>query len=237
MQVPINKQTQGGHEVYLVPGVAIALMGGEKKLIPNPAGNETCLYTTLEDAKAAIERAGFDAVYDGVTTVNMGQMARQKAQGLRPPRLTNTLHDQMKQKLLGLLTDREPQVVIAAVQALANWQYAPAIDPLCKQLGHSDPTVRREVAEALAALAPNSLPALKATYHSAVSSIEAHAPYVRAAVLASLQHLLEANKGLAANPQDATELLPMLVQGLADDHWLVRAQAATTAAFVPPDGR
>jgi HEAT repeats len=228
MQVPIRKQQQGEDTVFVVPAVAIAIAGGDKKLIPNPAGNEVCAYPTLEAARAAVERAGFDAIYDGVTTVNMGQMARQKAQPphIRPPRLTHTLTDQLRQKLLALLTDREPQVVVAAVQALASWQYIPAVSELCRQLGHNDPTVRKEVATALARLNPHSIPALKEAYRVATGSIEAHAPYIRAAVLLSFQAMLQ------DNPQEHVDLIPTVLMGLTDDHWMVRSQAATTASFI-----
>jgi hypothetical protein len=229
MQVPIHKQTQGANTVYVVPAVSISLPGGDKKTIPNPAGTDSCVFKTLEEAKAAIERAGFDVLYDGVTTINMSQLARQKSQpgSLRPGRLAASLHDQLRQKLVGLLTDREPQVVIAAVQALANWQHPQAIEALCQQLGHNDVNVRREVAETLAKLAPESLPGLKQAYHHATASQESNAPYIRAAVLASFQALV------MANPKDPTEFVPTILAGLTDDHWVVRSQAATTAAHLP----
>ena len=228
MQVPIRKQPQGEHTVFVVPAVAIVVAGGDKKLIPNPAGNEVCTYPTLEEARAAVERAGFDAIYDGVTTINMGQLTRQKAQppALRPPRLTHTLTEQLRQKLLALLTDREPPVVIAAVQALASWQYTPAVAELCKQLGNNDPTVRKEVALALARLVPHSIPPLKEAYRLATGSIEAHAPYIRAAVLLSFQIMLQ------DNAQEHTDLIPTVLMGLTDDHWMVRSQAANTAGFI-----
>jgi HEAT repeat protein len=224
MQVPIRKQQSGDTTHFVVPAVAIAITGGEKKLIPNPAGNEVCTFATLDEAKAAIERAGFDAIYDGITTVNLGHRGRSPLNPIRPPRLSATLNEQVKQKLLGLLTDREPPVAIAAIQALASWQYAPAIEPLCKQLGHSDPGVRKEVANALAKLSPHSLPALKEAYRLATGSIEGNAPYIRAAVLFSFQLMLQ------DNALDSVELLPVVLQGLTDDHWMVRSQAANTAA-------
>ncbi|QFG20865.1 HEAT repeat domain-containing protein [Actinomadura sp. WMMB 499] len=64
-------------------------------------------------------------------------------------------------RTVGLLDDRDSDVVLTAIRTLAHAGWAPAIPGLIALLGHSRPVVARDVREALVRLGEQTLPALR----------------------------------------------------------------------------
>lgn len=213
---PVTNEAQ---EKYAVPSVAIATQQG-RKLIPNPAGNEAMLFDTLEDAEDAIRRAGFDYEYEGKRTYTLSQQAPTTRASTRSSGQAPL--EQAVPILIQHLQDREASVVAHAAFALGALKSYTALDPLVEILGHDDPGVRKNVAEAMARLGASALPRLKEAFEKARVSHHKHAPYIRLTVLNSFLEMLEQNAGTMLGEQ----FVSLAVTALEDESWLVRSQAA-----------
>ena len=225
--IPIKKIRKRQHngeqqEFYAVPSVAIATPQG-RKLIPNPAGNEAGLFPTLEEAEDAIRRAGFDYEFEGkktqlysaVSTSHASKSSKKTTSGQNPM-------DAAVPLLIAHLRDREGGVVANAVFALGAIRAYPALDQLIEILGHDDPTVRKNLAEAIARLGGSALPRLKDAFEQAQKSTHKNAPYIRLTVLSTFLEFLDQGQGVLYSDH----FLPLAVSALEDESWLVRAQAA-----------
>lgn len=203
------------HDQFVVPAVSIMTQQG-KKLIPNPAGNEVYVFDSLEDAEATVRRAGFDYIFEGRKTYTVGRQAGPSQVVVHPA-------DPLRASVMILmerLRDREPTVISNAAFALGELNASEAIQPLCDILGHDDPTIRKSVAEALAKLGPKALVPLRRTWQDYRQSKQKDAPYVRLTIMATYTLMFQ----LGYLPVDDT--LPQILEGLQDESWLVRAQAA-----------
>jgi HEAT repeat protein len=214
---PVSGEAQ---EKYAVPSVAIATQQG-RKLIPNPAGNEASLFDTLEEAEEAIRRAGFDYEFEGKRTYTLNQQAPVTRATSR--RNGQAPLDQAIPILIQHLQDREASVVSNAAYALGTLKSYAALDALTEILGHDDPGVRKNTAEAMARLGAAALPKLREAFEKAQASHHKQAPYIRLTVLNAFLDMLE-------QPHVGTMLseqfLPLAVTALEDESWLVRSQAA-----------
>jgi len=217
MQKP-DPETGEMRDVYAVPSVAIDSPQG-KILIPNPSGREASLFFTLEEAEGAIRRAGFDYEFEGKTTYTLNETAPRRTTTARPG--AQPLEAAVP-LLIEQLKEREPGVVANAAFALGALRSVPALEPLIELLGHDDPTVRKNVAEALARLGGLAIPNLKQAYEKALASSHKNAPYIRLTILNAFLELLEQGGGVAGSAQ----FLPLAVHALNDDSWLVKSQAA-----------
>lgn len=219
-------QTTGANgsaqEAYAVPCVAIATPQG-RKLIPNPAGGEAQVFSSLNDAEDAIKRAGFDYIFEGKMTYTMGQ-----GKPLGNIALNNAGRplEQAVQSLIHHLRDREPSVVANAAFALGALRAQASLEALSDILGHDDPNVRKNVAEALARLGLPAVHALRDAFLKARTSPHTNAPYIRLTVMTAYLELIE--QGL--NSASMEQFLPLVVESLEDESWLVRAQAAMVIA-------
>jgi hypothetical protein len=223
--IPIKKiqkpdpATGALQEKYAVPSVAIATQQG-RMLIPNPAGNEASLFDTLEEAEDAIRRAGFDYEFEGKRTYTMAQPAPAKE---RPRASGQAPLEQAVPLLIQHLQDREAAVVSHAAYALGTLKAYAALEPLADILGHDDPTVRKNVADAMARLGATALPRLREAFEQARASNQKQAPYIRLTVLNAFLEMLEQGPGgLVLSEQ----FVPLAVVALDDESWLVRSQAA-----------
>jgi HEAT repeat protein len=204
-------------DVYAVPSVAIATPQG-RKLIPNPSGNEASLFNTLEEAEEAIRRAGFDYEFEGKRTYTLSQGPGIAKGSVRPG--TQTPLESAIPVLIQHLQDREISVVANAAFALGNLRAYAAIDSFVEILGHDDPSVRKNVAEAMARLGASAIPRLRDAFEKARTSTHKNAPYIRLTVLNTFLEMLEQGYG----PSVSEQFLPMAISALEDDSWLVRAQ-------------
>jgi hypothetical protein len=206
-------------EVYAVPSVSIDSPQG-KMLIPNPSGREACLFTSLEEAEEAIRRAGFDFEFEGKTTYTMNDTSHKRpsasqAGGAQPL-------DAAVPILMAQLKEREPSVAANAAFALGALRAGQALETLITILGHDDPVVRKNTAEALARLGAVAIPHLRQAYEKALASSHKNAPYIRLTIMNAFLEMLEQGSGVAYS----TQYLPLAVHALNDDSWLVKAQAA-----------
>jgi hypothetical protein len=233
--IHIKKQTirRGDvpQEVFAVSAVALTTTQG-KKLIPNPAGTETCVFTTFEEAEEAVRRAGFDYIYEG-QKYYIAQVTK-----VEPPRQTvyqgpASILDAIP-TLMERLQDREPAAVANAAYALGELGAAQAVKPLMTLLGHEDGSVRKEVAEALAKLGDHAIALLRTAFYEARRSREKNANHIRLTVVNTYLEMTHSRRELLV------EVLPQLVEALSDESWLVRSQAALaighSARFFREDG-
>lgn len=205
-------------DVYAVPSVAIDSPQG-KILIPNPSGREASVFLTLSEAEDAIRRAGFDFEFEGKTTYTMAETLTKRPATARPG--SQPLEAAIP-VLIGQLKEREPGVVANAAFALGALRAGPALDALIAVLGHDDPGVRKNTAEALARLGNVGIPHLKQAYEKALGSTHKNAPYIRLTVMNAFLEMLEQGSGVGYSGH----FLPLAVHALTDDSWLVKSQAA-----------
>ncbi len=213
------RSDETGREVFAVPSVAIATPQG-RMLIPNPAGTEASLFDSLPEAEEAIRRAGFDYVFEGRKTYTLNHPSSAEQIALAPG--TRGSSDQAVTSLIRHLQDLEPSVVANSAFALGALRAYPALNALAEILGHDDPNVRKSVAEAMARLGASALSVLRDAYNGARTSNHKTAPYIRLTVMQAFLEMIV--NGLGAGVIDS--ILPMAIQGLEDESWLVRAQAA-----------
>lgn len=203
------------NEQFVVPAVSIMTPQG-KKLIPNPSGNESMVFGTLEDAETAVRLAGFDYIFEGRKTYTVGRHTTSAHAIVHPA-------DPLRASVLVLidrLRDREPTVIGNAAFALGELNAGEAIVPLTEILGHDDPSIRKSVAEALAKLGPKALAALRRNWQDYRQSKQKDAPYARLTIMTAYTTMFQ----MGYLPVD--EVLPQILEGLQDESWLVRAQAA-----------
>ncbi|WP_373532611.1 HEAT repeat domain-containing protein [Vampirovibrio sp.] len=222
--IPIKKikkrTTEGQVQVWFaVPSMAIATPQG-RVLIPNPSGAEAALFPSVEEAEEAIRRAGFDYEFEGKQVFAFNQPAG----GLKPTALQAGASplEQAVPLLIQQLKDRESSVVANAAYALGSVRAYAALDALSAILGHDDPGVRKQVAEAMARLGAAALPKLTAAYEQARTNTGKQAPYIRLTILSAFLEMVEHGNG----PTFSNQFLPLAVTALGDDSWLVKAQAA-----------
>jgi hypothetical protein len=214
---------------YAVPCVAIATPAGPR-LIPNPSGTEAQVFATLEEAGDAIRRAGFDYVFEGRTTHLLASGTPEGGTGGRQAAVSGRPLEDAVPVLIQLLKDRESGVVVNAVAALGALRAQAAREALAAVLGHDDPVVRKNAAEALARLGAPALHTLREVLRKAQSGSSggntANAPYIRLSVLTAYLEMV--NHG--ADKAMMSHFLPLAVESLEDESWLVRAQAAQVVA-------
>lgn len=211
-----DKATGEMRDRFLVPAVAIETPQG-KKLIPNPNGSEACVYDTLEEAEEAVRRAGFDFMFEGKKSYNFDSHSRAAAP--RPVIQDDPLMVAIP-VLIERLKDKEKAVMANAAFALGELGATQAIPALCESLGHEDGSVRKNVAEALAKLGHPAIQPLKQAWHEAMGSKNKDSPYVRLTIMTAFLELTHLHR------EYLHQILPVAVEGLEDENWLVRAQAA-----------
>ena len=229
--VHIKKQertnAQGETETrFAVQAMSIMGPGGQRKLIPNPAGSEAMAFSSLEDAVEMIRRAGFDYIFEGKKTYLMDTAPAVARRASIRTRDTASLDDAIP-ILVERLQDKEPSVVSNAAFALGELDDSEAILPMIELLGHEDSNVRKALAEALAKLGHPSIPALQSAFENAqVNSAERHAAHVRLTVMTAYLEMIH------YHPELLSVFTPYAVHALEDENWLVRAQAALVVGHI-----
>ena len=209
------QKPEGAIEVFAVPAVAITSAQG-KILIPNPAGNEACVFQTLEEAEQAVQRAGFDYIYEGKKTY---ALTKNRDASRISPSEASPLESAIP-ILLERLKDREPTVIANTAFALGELRALEATHALSDLLGHEDFAVRKEVAEAYAKLGRNALSVLINAFNQARRRPEKNASHARLTIMTAYLEMVQTHRDLIP------DLLPQAVEALNDESWLVRAQAA-----------
>ncbi len=218
--IHIKKQTVKGadgtsQEVFAVQALAINSPQG-KKLIPNPAGSETCAFNSFEEAIESVRHAGFDYIFEGKKTYLMDRVHR-------PKKRIRTGLDAFSDAvplLLERLQDKEPAVITHAIFALGELEEESALLPFMDALGHEDSNVRKALAEALAKIGRSALPHLVTAYQAAKQNKEKYASHIRLTVMGAYLEMTHTHRELLSL------ILPQAVEALEDENWMVRSQAA-----------
>jgi hypothetical protein len=216
--IHIKKIRSANQDAYAVPCMAISTPEG-RLLIPNPNGTEARVFNTLEEAGEAAHRAGFDFQYEGETK-------HLPVQGRGPAMSTSISSarplEDCQPRLIQLLGDREPSVVSNSAAALGALHATQALEELSKCLGHDDPSVRRNAAEAIAKMGAPALHTLREAMGRGRVMTHSNALYIRLSVLMAYSEMIDLGLDRAA----MNHFLPQVVECLDDESWLVRAQAA-----------
>ncbi len=217
----IQKRSASGQAEtwFAVPAMAISSPQG-RLLIPNPAGAEAQLFATLEEAEEAVRRAGFDYEFEGKQVYAFQSTVSAKSAAITRPG-ANPL-EQAVPLLIEHLRDRESSVVANAAYALGTMRAGAALEPLSQILGHDDPTVRKNVAEAMGRLGPAALTHLSMAFEKARTNTGKQAPYIRLTALSAFLEMVEQGQVSSCSGH----YLPLAITALQDDSWLVRSQAA-----------
>jgi hypothetical protein len=200
---------------YIVPALALQV-GGGKRLIPNPNGQESCAFPSLEAAEDAVRRAGFDAEYEG-RTLRHNPYAPPPAAPATDP--FACLQD-AGPILLKRLQDREPSVIANAAFSLGRLSVSAAIDPLIGVLGHDDANVRKQATDALVRLGEATVPALRRAYDKVRGLPDNRSALIRLSIMSTWLEMARQNRRDWLIP-----VLPLIMEALQDEHWLVRGQA------------
>lgn len=216
-----NPKTNQAKVMFAVPSVSISTPQGDK-LIPNPMGLEAALFSTLEAAREAISVAGFDSSFEGKVQYAGSHNDRATSNTRSVIKTSGSPMEQAKLLLRKQLTDKEPSVVANAIYAIGAMQAYECQEDLLAHLGHEDPLVRKNIAEALGNFGRSAVSGLQKAFFDSLDSGEKHAPYVRLTVINSFLEMLSRPEGVRVS----VHFLPTALQALEDESWLVRSQAA-----------
>jgi HEAT repeats len=217
--LPVKKHSKpladgGVQTMFLVPAMAIMHPGG-KQLVLNPAGRESRAFNTMEEAVQACYRAGFGAEVDGI------KLYPKSGHKSTPALATvmQTLQEEVYPLLISALSEREPTALSHAIFALGSLKKPESIPHLCKLLGNEDASVRRQLAETFTKFDSAVLGALIEQYKQASLRSEPSARLIRLTVLQTFLEMLQRDS------HGLEEALPVMLLGLKDENWLVRACA------------
>ena len=133
-------------EVFIVPAMNITQSNAKEKKVPHPDGTTSIIFPTLEKAIEAINFSGFSySLYK--------EMMANTATYNSHSDLSNIINP-----IMGLLKDKNSDVVASAAFALGEMTCKEAVSPLIEILGLDDFSIRKNAIEALAKIGE---PALK----------------------------------------------------------------------------
>ena len=138
--ISIRETTKNNKTVYSIN--ALSLEQKEKgliKKIPHPLGNSIMEFDTLEEAKKAIELAGFSAILpSGAKVVEKN---------------INDTHTGYAEKiyssLIELVNDNNPNIVANTIAALSETERPDCIDIFIDKMGEDNENIRNNAIEAL----------------------------------------------------------------------------------------
>ncbi len=138
--ISIREINKNGKTIYTIN--ALALEQKEKglvKKIPHPLGNSILEFDTLEEAKKAIELAGFSAILpSGVKVVE------------KSINISSTNYEEMiYSSLIELINDNNPNIVANTIAALSEVERPDCIDIFIDKMGEDNESIRNNAIEAL----------------------------------------------------------------------------------------
>ena len=143
-KVSIKKRIINNESVYYVQ--ALSLKNSENKtafLIPHPSGNETLEFSNLEEAVAAVKKAGFDYILPDNETFSeavVSDLTRTTKNDIE-----NILFNKFKSKA----NDVNSSVAVSALKALSCLNDKDAIDIFIKKMGEDNDKIREVAIDAL----------------------------------------------------------------------------------------
>ena len=138
--ISIRQITKNDKTIYSIN--ALALEQKEKgfvKKIPHPLGGSVLEFDTLEEAKNAIERAGFCAILpDGAKVVEKSM------------KISSTNYEEMiYSSLIDLVNDSNPNIVANTISALSETNRPDCIDIFIDKMGEDNENIRNNSIDAL----------------------------------------------------------------------------------------
>jgi hypothetical protein len=222
-----SRQKPNGETVYVVPAMGLLTPEGER-MIPNPNGLKPLVFEELQEAITASHRAGFDAEHQG----QLFHADRDRAGGggnrNAIQRQANLMVDQALEQafpiLLKRLHDKEPLVLIHAIQAVGYSQNPKAIEALLPLLGHESSEVRNSLQQAFSFLPLlRTLKTLAAAYGK---SIVEHR-HLEAGQRERLTILKSWDAMAKRHPIDQfAPIMSHVLHALEEEQWLIRAAAS-----------
>jgi len=147
--IPIKKE----NETYLVPGISLKHNTGVTRKVPHPQGQECIVFETLEEAKAAIERAGFLYILPSGVKATVKEHFTQDYDKL------------IFDSLTALTSDTNNNVVAASIEALGEIQNKESIDLFLEKIGEDNEAIRSNATEALTKYGSAALEKLLTALH------------------------------------------------------------------------
>jgi hypothetical protein len=218
---------------FALPALEMLRPDGSSQLIPNPMGKGLASFDTLEEAIFSCHQAGYGVQYEKqIYPVRRG--ASTHARGSSPThaeRLKAILQMELEscqEALLHQLRDREKSVLAAVITALGERRQQIPVAELLLFLQEDDAEVRQALANTLALAGPKVLEDLQKQYQTHQQAAAGTPGFrCRLAIAQTLQALVE--RYPLAQVLSALSLLRLF---LMDEHWLIRAQAATALGIV-----
>lgn len=147
--VNIKKENdEAGHIRYSVSALFIERTNGSAKKIPHPLGSDVLYFDNLEDAKRAIELAGYSPVLpDGNVPVKAYRNA-----GNYDEKIYNALLKETK--------NYNPNIVASAISALGELDNKNAIDIFIEKMGEDNEKIRNNAIEGIVKFGISAIPKL-----------------------------------------------------------------------------
>ncbi|MBR1460733.1 HEAT repeat domain-containing protein [bacterium] len=143
--VPIKQEIENGKEVYIVN--AISLKNTNKSVvqkIPHPLGTDALKYSTLEEAKEAIARAGFSYVLpNGKKVTPTKTLAKKILEDCKD--YDNIIYNLIRNKV----NSSSQGVAQAAILALAEFPSEETFDILFEKIGEENELIRKNAIAAI----------------------------------------------------------------------------------------
>jgi hypothetical protein len=243
MFIPIKQQlaptqTPEGKSIslFVIPVMVLQTPQGNKS-IPNPHGQEVAAFPTLEAAISAIEKAGFDAEFEGRhvrlnAEIGLNAQKQTPVKALSPKLQAEQLvQEGLKSAiplLIARLKDTEAFTLVPSVKALGVLQAKEAIPAILNLLGHDSPDVREAVSVALSQFGSGIVADLMKTYAKLLSESKGEFAYrKRLDILNTYHELVKRN-----NSSVLAGVMSQLLQALTDEQWLLRSAAAQVLVTV-----
>ncbi len=133
----INHDGANEKKVYIIPALSLNQSSGATLKVPHPLGAECIVFATVEEAKTAIERAGFLYILPN---------------GIKAVARADCFQDYDKlifESLTALTNDMNATVVASAISALGDIQNRESIDLFLEKIGEDNEAIRSNAVEAL----------------------------------------------------------------------------------------
>lgn len=137
--IPINKTiNEDGNEQYSIPAIPLKnTKNSVVQKIPHPLGTDTLIFTTLEDAKNAVARAGFSCVLpNGKKETSISGNSQNK-------QITDNYEKIVLDAIKSKVNSSNSSVCASAVMALSEFPSEENFEILFEKLGEDNDLVRK----------------------------------------------------------------------------------------------
>ncbi len=138
--ISIRETTKNDKTIYTINALSLEQKDkGLVKKIPHPLGNSILEFDNLEDAKTAIERAGFSAILPS------GAKVIEKNINIS----SSNYEEMIYSSLIELINDNNPNIVANTISALSEVERPCCIDVFIDKIGEDNENIRNNAIDAL----------------------------------------------------------------------------------------